>query len=75
MDVMRFATTYPAVGFLLFKLLKIVMPSLSAKQAAHVEFITAKVQKRLDRKTDRKDFTTYAISPFPITPFALLISH
>lgn len=43
------------------------MPSFSAKRAAHLEFTRAKIEKRLDRKTDRKDFTSYAI--FPLSPF------
>ena len=57
--MIRLGVTYPAVGLLL-KLLLFVIPSLSAKRASHLAFVEAKTQKRLDRKTDRNDFMTYA---------------
>lgn len=56
---MRFAATYPAVD-LLFKVLLLVIPSFSAKRAAHLAFIETKTNKRLDRTTNRKDFIAYA---------------
>ena len=68
MGVIRFAATYPAVGLLL-RLLQTVMPSFSAKRAAHLKFTGTKVEKRLDQKTDRKDFISYA----SFSPSAFLI--
>jgi hypothetical protein len=59
LGVIRFAATYPTVGLLL-KFLQTVMPSFSAKRAAHLEFTGTKIEKRLDQKTDRKDFISYA---------------
>lgn len=62
---MRFAIIYPAAGLLL-KLLLFFMPSLSSKRVTHLSFTEDKIQKRLDRKTDRKDFMTYASFSLPI---------
>lgn len=62
--VIRLAAAYPVFG-LLFKLLQILLPSVSSKRAAHLKFTGEKIEKRLDRKTDRRDFTTYANSPLP----------
>ncbi|KAL8720308.1 MAG: hypothetical protein Q9225_002820 [Loekoesia sp. 1 TL-2023] len=45
----------------------IIGPSFSAKRVAHLSFTEVKTQKRLDRKTDRKDFMTYVCLP----PFSL----
>lgn len=59
MGVIRLGIAYPAAGLFL-KLLLFLMPSFSAKRAAHFSFMREKVQKRLDRITDRKDFLTYA---------------
>lgn len=59
LGAIRFAATYPVVG-LLFKLLQFIMPSFAAKRAAHMAFTETKLDKRLDRKTNRKDFMTYA---------------
>lgn len=42
------------------------MPSFSAERAAHLEFTRAKIERRLDGKTDRKDFTAYV--SFPLSP-------
>lgn len=55
---MRFGAAYLA-GDLFLEAFKILMPSLSAKQAAHWSFTKDKIMKRLNRKTDRKDFLTY----------------
>lgn len=64
--VIRFAATYPAVGLLL-KVLQSVMPSFSAKRAAHLAFTETKVNERLGRDTSREDLMTYAsLSPFII---------
>ena len=59
LGVIRFAATYPVLG-LLFKLLQYIIPSFAAKRAAHMAFTETKLDKRLDRKTNRKDFMTYA---------------
>lgn len=58
LGILRCATIYPAMNFCL-KVLKVVMPSFEAKRNAHLTFTKAKVEKRLDQKTDRKDFMTY----------------
>ena len=55
---MRFAATYPIINRL-FKLLLSNIPSMAAKRKAHFAFTKQKVESRLDRDTDRKDFTTY----------------
>lgn len=65
LGVVRFAATYPAFG-LLFKILQVVMPSFSAKRAAHLAFTEAKTNKRIDRKTNRKDFMGYASLRSPV---------
>ena len=57
--VMRLADTYQMVG-VLFKILQTAIPSIGAKRAAYLEFTRTKIESRLDRKTDRKDFMTYA---------------
>ena len=57
--MIRLGVTYPAVGLLL-KLLLFVIPSFSAKRASNLAFTESKTEKRLDRKTDRNDFITYA---------------
>ena len=36
-----------------------ILPSFEAKRAASYEFAKAKIEKRLDLNTDRKDFMTY----------------
>ena len=59
LGILRCATIYPAMDFAL-KVLKIIMPSFEAKRAEHLEFTRAKTEQRLDQKTDRKDFMTYA---------------
>ncbi|KAM0806079.1 putative benzoate 4-monooxygenase cytochrome P450 [Usnea florida] len=59
LGAIRFAATYPVVG-LLFKLLQFIMPAFAAKRAAHLAFTETKLDRRLDRKTNRKDFMTYA---------------
>ena len=61
--VLRFATTYPAIG-IAFKVLQKIRPSLAANQAAHMEFTRIKVEKRLKQETDRKDFLSYVRLPF-----------
>ncbi|KAL8992647.1 MAG: hypothetical protein Q9169_006936 [Polycauliona sp. 2 TL-2023] len=60
LGLFRFAALYPVVN-LAFKLVPIVMPSLTARKEAHREFTKAKVEKRLDLKTDRKDFMAYVL--------------
>ena len=55
---MRFAAMYPAARLLL-KFLRLIKPSLAARRVAHLAFTKAKIEKRLQRKTDRKDFMTY----------------
>ncbi|MCJ1462457.1 hypothetical protein MMC07_001059 [Pseudocyphellaria aurata] len=60
LGVIRLTAAFPAFG-LLFKLVQFLIPSISSKRAAHLEFTGAKIEKRLDRKTDRKDFTTYIL--------------
>ncbi|MCJ1352148.1 MAG: hypothetical protein MMC33_002132 [Icmadophila ericetorum] len=58
--VMRLADTYQMVG-VLFKILQTAIPSIGAKRAAYLEFTRTKIESRLDRKTDRKDFMTYIL--------------
>ncbi|KAF2228481.1 putative benzoate 4-monooxygenase cytochrome P450 [Viridothelium virens] len=60
LGVLRLAANYPAVGMLL-KLLTIFKPSLGAKRAAHMEFTRLKIEKRLERESNRKDFLTYVL--------------
>lgn len=59
LGVLRCAAIYPAVKSAL-GLLMIIMPSINAKRAAHREFARTRIERRLDLKTDRKDFMTYA---------------
>ena len=49
---------YSAVKLAL-KVLSITMPSVEAKRVFHLEWSKAKVENRLDMKTDRNDFMTY----------------
>ena len=42
------------------KIMEIIVPSFTAKRVEYLEFTRAKIEKRLDLKTDRKDFMTYA---------------
>ena len=65
--MIRFAAIYPAVGLLL-KLLQLIKPSLAARRVAHLAFTQAKTEKRLERKTERKDIMTYASLPLPEGP-------
>jgi len=58
LGVIRFALNYPAFG-LLFALILKAVPSLAAKRKAHMTFTEEKLQKRLDRDTDRKDLIAY----------------
>ena len=58
LGIFRCAATYPAMDLAL-KVFRIILPSFEAKRAANYEFAKAKVEKRLDLKTDRKDFMTY----------------
>lgn len=55
---MRFGAAYLAGGLFL-EAFKFLIPSVSAKQAAHTSFTKDKIMERLNRKTDRKDFLTY----------------
>ncbi|KAL8970981.1 MAG: hypothetical protein Q9197_003521 [Variospora fuerteventurae] len=64
MGILRSAGTYPAIA-LAFKVFKVIMPSFEAKHVAHLEFTGAKIKKRLDLKTDRRDFMAYARSHSP----------
>ena len=66
LGILRYAAIYPLMGLAL-KVFKILMPSFEAKRIAHLEFTTTKIEKRLDLKTDRKDFMTYVDFP-PISP-------
>lgn len=50
---------------MILKVLQLLRPSFSAKRVAHLAFTEDKTQERLDRKTDRKDFMTYASFPDP----------
>lgn len=60
---MRFAAMYPATRLLL-QILRLIKPSLAARRVTHLAFTKAKIEKRLQRKTDRKDFMTYvSLSP------------
>ncbi|PVI03021.1 putative benzoate 4-monooxygenase cytochrome P450 [Periconia macrospinosa] len=54
----RFASIYPLAG-LLFQVTQRLMPSLSAKRRAHLDFTEKKVQERLKNGTNRKDFLQY----------------
>lgn len=56
--VIRFAAAYPILDLILKVLLK-VMPSLTAKRNAHFLFTKEKIENRLQKKTDRKDFLSY----------------
>ncbi|KAL8905670.1 MAG: hypothetical protein Q9207_002484 [Kuettlingeria erythrocarpa] len=59
LGVLRCAAIYPAVKTAL-AFLMIIMPSVNAKRVAHRAFARNKIEQRLDLKTDRKDFMTYA---------------
>jgi hypothetical protein len=39
-------------------------PSFAAKRIAHLEFTRKKIDKRLNRETDRKDFLQYVSAKF-----------
>lgn len=58
-SIERCAAIYPAINLAL-KVLKKVTPSIEAKRVAHFKFTSAKIEKRLDSKTDRRDIMTYA---------------
>ena len=62
LGLFRFMAIYPALPFT-FQLLELLIPSFTAKRVAHLAFTTAQIEKRLDTKTDRKDFITYASFP------------
>ncbi|KAL8729121.1 MAG: hypothetical protein Q9166_004952 [cf. Caloplaca sp. 2 TL-2023] len=70
LGVLRTAATYPAMNLAL-KVLKIVVPSFEAKRIDHLEFTKAKIEKRLDMRTNRSDFMTYA-SSIPICLVVIL---
>lgn len=55
---MRLAFTYPLYG-LFFQLLMRLKPSFTAKRRAHMQFTKQKVDERLNRNTERKDFLQY----------------
>lgn len=59
LGILRCAAIYPALNLAL-KVLKIIMQSLEAKRIAHRKFAKDKIEQRLDLKTDRRDFMTYA---------------
>ena len=61
LGILRFAATYPIINQVL-KLLMSMIPSLTEKRKAHFAFTKQKTENRLDRDTDRKDFTTYVSS-------------
>lgn len=58
LGIMRFAATYPIINRV-FKLLMSNIPSMADKRSAHFAFTKQKTENRLNRDTDRKDFTTY----------------
>ncbi|KAF2727369.1 putative benzoate 4-monooxygenase cytochrome P450 [Polyplosphaeria fusca] len=60
LGVIRFAMAYPVVG-LFFQLLQRLKPSFAEKRIAHLAFTKKKVDERLDRITDRKDFLQYIL--------------
>ncbi|KAH8671738.1 putative benzoate 4-monooxygenase cytochrome P450 [Xylariales sp. PMI_506] len=59
-SVLRLKDTYPILGPI-FAVLLTLVPSFGAKLQHHREFTKAKVEDRLARKTDRKDFMTYIL--------------
>ncbi|KAL8904655.1 MAG: hypothetical protein Q9171_006965 [Xanthocarpia ochracea] len=50
------------------RIMEVIVPSFTAKRVEYLEFTRAKIEKRLDLKTDRKDFMTYA-------SFRLILRH
>ena len=58
LGIMRFAATYPMINQI-FKFLMSSIPSMADKRKSHFEYTRKKTESRLDRQTDRKDFTTY----------------
>ena len=69
---MRCAATYPIINQV-FKRLTSMIPSMSEKRKAHFAFTKLKTESRLDRDTDRKDFTTY-VSFVSYWSYVILIS-
>ena len=55
----RVFRAYPIVGSVVFGLLKL-FPQATAAGAEHRELTAHKAERRLDRKTDRKDFMRFA---------------
>lgn len=45
---------------LALKLLEAMVPSFTARRVAHLDFTKARVEKRLEMKTDRKDIMSNA---------------
>lgn len=60
LGIMRFAATYPMINRI-FKFLVSSIPSMADKRKSHFEYTRKKTENRLDRQTDRKDFTTYIL--------------
>ncbi|KAL8990514.1 MAG: hypothetical protein Q9177_000845 [Variospora cf. flavescens] len=58
LGIMRFAAHYPAIDRV-FKLLLSAIPSVADLRKSHFDFTRKNTESRLDRNTDRKDFTTY----------------
>jgi hypothetical protein len=58
LGVIRFAAAYPFIGIFLY-VLQLLIPSIAAKRRAHLQFTEEKIDERLNRKTDRKDFLQY----------------
>ncbi|KAL8965071.1 MAG: hypothetical protein Q9197_006686 [Variospora fuerteventurae] len=60
LGIMRFAAHYPAIDRV-FKLLLSAIPSVADLRKSHFDFTRKNTESRLDRDTDRKDFTTYIL--------------
>ena len=60
LGVIRFAMAYPVVG-VIFQILQRLKPSFAEKRLTHLAFTQKKVDERLNRITDRKDFLYYIL--------------
>ncbi|KAL8817259.1 MAG: hypothetical protein Q9191_008181, partial [Dirinaria sp. TL-2023a] len=58
LGIMRFAATYPIIDRI-FKFLVSSIPCMADKRKSHFEYTRQKTESRLDRQTDRRDFTSY----------------
>ncbi|KAI4152136.1 MAG: hypothetical protein L6R39_001887 [Caloplaca ligustica] len=60
LGIVRFAAHYPAIARI-FKTVRSAIPSVAHLRKSHFDFIRKHTEGRLDRDTDRKDFTTYIL--------------